>query len=90
MSTVLLYGIPIAFGVGVALIFATPVALALALAAFAFALFSLWATRDAEIGALWGMIVAVEAALFIVPLLITLAVIAGFSVDLSWLLRSPS
>jgi hypothetical protein len=87
MTKLLLNGLPIVLGIGCAMIFAAPVALILAAIAAAIAGWLLWATKDAELGAMIGIIAAWEAVLFVTPLLLTLAVLYGFTLDLSWVLR---
>ena len=84
---ILLCGLPIAFGAAFGYIFSLPVNIGLSLAAVAFAGWSLWSTSDLEIGAIMGVIVAIVAAIFLAAMWVTIAIVGGFSVDLSWLLR---
>jgi hypothetical protein len=85
---ILLYGLPIAFGAAFGYIFSLPVNIGLSVAAVAFAAWSLWATRDAEIGSIMGVIVAIEAVIFLAAMWVTIAIIGGFGVDISWMLRA--
>lgn len=89
MSALLWNGLPVAIGILCGLAFTWQVNAVLGTAAAVVAGWMLWTTRDAEIGALVGVIAAILAGLFIVSLGITTALAYGvFSApNLSWLLR---
>ena len=86
--SLLWHGLPILLGAAAGYIFSLPVNLALTAIAVIVAGYLLWSTKDAEIGALIGIIAAMVAILFLGSMWITIGIIHGLSLDLSWLLRS--
>lgn len=90
MTRLVWNGLPILSGMACAYIFSLPVNVALSGIAIIIAGSLLWSTRNAELGALLGMFAGMLAALFLVGMWLTAAVIYGIGVDLSWLLRSTS
>ncbi len=85
----LLYALPISIGFIVGYFLTMPVNIAVSGAAVCVAGFMLWTTRNAEIGALIGVIAAVIAVIFILSQWATILLshnIIG-AIDLSWLFR---
>jgi len=86
---ILLYGVPIGFGVLLGYVLTWQVNFILAGVAGLVGGGLLWSTRNAELGSLIGVIAAIEAALFVIPLLLVTVGVNGFApvFDFSWLLR---
>lgn len=85
----LLYGVPVLVGFVLGYFLAWPVLVLISVGIIAFAGWMVWTTKDAEIGAFIGVIVAFEAGIGLVSMWVTMAVIYGVTahIDLHWLFR---
>ena len=83
----LAYGIPILLGILFGFTFTVWVNVVMSIVLSFVAIGALASTYDKELGGLIGIIVAVEIGIFLSALWVTIGILAGFSIDLSWLLR---
>lgn len=90
MQALLFYGVPILLGANAGYFLAWPVNAVLALGAAAFAGWMLWTTKDAELGAIVGVLAAIVCGIFILAMGVTVLVVYGPTMDLSvlsWVVR---
>lgn len=89
MSTFLAFGVPILLGFICGYFFTIPVNILLTTIAMGIGYLLLWSTRDAELGAIFGIAAIIIAIIFSVALWITIGLTGDIfhGINITWLIR---